>query len=67
MLAVPNLDAMSRDDLIALRAALLQLAEYANYKAGAIPERAAGDIAEAQRYERAAERVYSMLPTWARW
>lgn len=49
------------------RVATASLANYASNKATAIQSRKRGDIQSALMYEAIADRIYSGLPTWARW
>jgi len=47
--------------------ATINIAHYACNKSVAMKLRAAGDIATAEVYETICQRIYAMLPEWARW
>lgn len=64
---VPNLDAMEADELIALEKVFYRLGAVAGYMALARRARLAGDIEQAQGYDRCADAQYRKLPDWARW
>lgn len=64
---VPNLDAMTEVELDQFSNHARTLAQYANMRAMAITNRAAGRINEAIRIEAHLEKLYQILPTEWRW
>lgn len=63
-----NLDGFSdRAELLCLARVYGRLACYAEDKAKAMELRAQGDIEAALSFEKAADRQYKLLPTWAQW
>jgi hypothetical protein len=66
-LDVPNLDAMTAEELFELGSELHRLAGYADSKALAMRYRLAGKIELAQRQERRCEAIYNTLPPSWRW
>jgi hypothetical protein len=66
-LNVPNIDAMTADELRKLSNELLHLSTYANLKAQAMERRAEGEINAALRAEALCEQLYQTLPDEWRW
>jgi len=64
---IPNLDAMSPEDLRDVIDALRTLADYASYRITSTQLRCAGLIARAQRSEAMQQAIYDTLPEWAKW
>jgi hypothetical protein len=64
---VPNLDAMTPEELRDLCDDLQRLALYAMNKATAMQRRAAGKINDAIRAEAICEQIYQSLPDEWRW
>ncbi len=66
---VPNLDGLSvdPDELLGASHVFYVLHEYARCKAGAMRHRVAGDINAARYLEAECDRLYNILPKWARW
>lgn len=64
---VPNLDAMTVEELHEAHEAFTALARYACVKASAMQWRAAGEVATAVFYEQQAEACYRRLPASYRW
>ncbi len=63
----PNLDELQPSELCAMELTLDILSLYCHDKRHAITLRLKGDIEAAQTWERAAQRAYDRLPSWARW
>jgi hypothetical protein len=64
---VPNLDAMTPDELREFCDQTQHLSMYANLKAQAIEQRATGRINDALRAEAICEQIYQMIPDEWRW
>jgi hypothetical protein len=66
-LNVPNLDCMEDEELMAMRNVFLLMANYCSHKADAHLMRLDGNIPAALSSEALADRIYHILPPWARW
>lgn len=66
---IPNLDDLSvnPEDYGRLQIAFQELAEFCSYKMSAMECRKAGDIEDAKRLERKADRIHARLPLPWRW
>jgi hypothetical protein len=64
---IPNLDAMTPEELREFSDRLTSLAQYASLKADAMERRALGKINDAIRAEAICEQIYQMLPDEWRW
>lgn len=64
---IPNIDAMSREELVELQKGLSALERYVRSRHAAIKARLEGDIQHALYCERVCEGFYKHLPDWARW
>lgn len=64
---IPNLDALTPEDLRDAIDALRALADYASYRLTSIQLRESGLIAKAQRIEAMQQAIYDTLPEWAKW
>ena len=64
---VPNLDAMSNEELGQLQEVYYMLSLYASCKISAKSYRENGQITKALANEKYCENVYKRLPMWARW
>jgi hypothetical protein len=69
MIDVPNLDDLSVNpaDYRELETTFNLLASYCSLKARSIDLRTDGNMVEATRYEKAMDRLYQKLPSWAKW
>ncbi|WP_448168666.1 hypothetical protein [Burkholderia ambifaria] len=67
MIEVPNIDALSLDELVQLQRGLSQLERYVRARHAAVKARQAGDIAHATHCEQVCDGFYKHLPEWARW
>ncbi len=65
--SVPNIDALSDEDLVTLANVLGTLSDYCVECIVARDYRKAGEIDAAVRTEKYSEFIYSELPNWARW
>ncbi len=65
----PNLDALTicPQEMDDAQEVLTTLAEYARMKAQAMRQRMRGNIEGALIHEATCERIYALLPQWARW
>ncbi len=66
-LGIPNLDAMTPEELQAAEEVCARLQEICRQLRNAKRDRLAGRIVAAQKQENAAEEQYAKLPAWARW
>jgi hypothetical protein len=66
-LDIPNLDALSPDDLDELRVVFHKLSAYCDTRSIAMLARAEGNTPLAARLEGYADYIYKDLPEWARW
>jgi hypothetical protein len=64
---VPNLDAMTTDELHAFAGHATTLSQYATMKAMAINSRKDGHVDDAVRVEAHCEKLYQLLPKEWRW
>ena len=82
MFDVPNLDGMFADELMEYanrlddnrpsiahddHAHYCAVAQYARLKAGAMRDRANGNVQSALTQESWCDRIYAQLPEWAKW